>query len=172
MWSFAIDDAFNLLRYDRDLSRGFGLTFTAGQPWVEAYSDFTFVIVGAVCHLLGAEGILVVKAVGLSAGLCCIAVAVIQTVRLRSGVPAASLAAILVGISPTFAFWSISGLETASFALLIASGALLLTRASRRSDLIAAAVLFLAVLTRFGAPIDVAGMLVARVVSDLTSGGG
>jgi len=63
-YSFLTDDAFISFRYARNLSHGAGLVFNPGEPAVEGYSNFLWVLVLAGLDRLGLAPESVANALG------------------------------------------------------------------------------------------------------------
>jgi hypothetical protein len=114
------DDAFISFRYASNLVDGHGLVFNPGER-VEGYTNFLWVLVSAVFVALGAgEKILLwakVCGVALSVGTVCVTYRIQAARHPRSLVP--FLTAALLASSMSFAANTVSGLETALYALLL-----------------------------------------------------
>jgi arabinofuranosyltransferase len=121
----AQDDAFITLRYARNLASGAGLVYNEGER-VEGFSNFLYTVVLAGLIRVGADPLLMAKAIGLIAGC----LTIVLVFRLAAILPAARhapwIAALLLAGSPAFAAWSALGLETTMFSALVLT-ALLLT---------------------------------------------
>jgi hypothetical protein len=139
------DDSYISLRYARNLAEGHGLVWNVGERVpVEGYSNLLWVLMMALFLTLApAHAMLLSQVVGLIAGLGC----VLLTPRLARSWGAAPFgqgaAALFVGAAPSFAFWSVSGMETPAYALALLGGVLLLRerRAAYPAALVAAALL-------------------------------
>jgi hypothetical protein len=116
-----IDDAYISFRYARNLAHGHGLVFNDGQR-VEGYTNFAWVLLAAIAIRVGFSPALAMPLLGIAAGIGLMAVAFRearslaeneQMPRRMAGVPAAAL----VAASPSLAFYSSTGLETALYAL-------------------------------------------------------
>jgi len=115
------DDAFISFRYALNAASGEGLRFNLGSHIpVEGYSNFLWVMVAAVVEFLGAE---ITFWPNLLSFLCgsTLLYLVFHNLRYRLEINTTTscLATLFLGLSPPFALWSTSGLETAPFALLI-----------------------------------------------------
>lgn len=109
-WSgFLIDDTFNSLRYARNLAAGEGLVFNAGER-VEGYTNFLWVLLAAAATRLGADPMLALRFVSALAS---------ATILILIGRRHGPLALALLAAAPAFAFWSVTGMETALFAGLL-----------------------------------------------------
>lgn len=69
VWNFTVDDAFISFRYSEHLANGFGLLWNIGQPPVEGYTNFLWVVIIAVPFLLKLDPIISTKIIGLSSVL-------------------------------------------------------------------------------------------------------
>jgi hypothetical protein len=65
IWSFTIDDMYISLRYAKHWASGAGLLWNVNAPPVEGYSNFSFVVLGALTLLLKGNPIIVLKIAGL-----------------------------------------------------------------------------------------------------------
>lgn len=126
------DDSFISLRYARNLVEGHGLVWNPGESVpVEGYSNLLWVLMmAAFLKLAPDQAMLLTQIVGLASGLGCI----FLTARLARAWGAEplgqALAALMIGLAPTFAFWAVSGMETATFGVALL-GAMLLLRTRR-----------------------------------------
>ncbi|MCL9682481.1 protein LphB [Legionella maioricensis] len=64
IWPFTIDDMFISLRYARHWVAGEGLLWNLHSPPVEGYSNFSFVVLGALALILNSDPVLVLKSAG------------------------------------------------------------------------------------------------------------
>ncbi len=114
----ACDDAYISLAYAERWVDGRGLTLNDVRP-SEGYSNLLWVLIAAGGMLLGLDGLAVVKVVGLVCGIG-VALVGVRTVRAAGGRIARQLAAglFIAGATP-IAAWSVTGLETALYALEI-----------------------------------------------------
>jgi len=115
-WDYSMDDAFITFRYARNLGDGYGLAFNKLDPPVEGYSNFLWLLLLAVVHLVGLPIYLSAKLIG----VVCFALAGIAWFRhYASSSSAAWLAGPLMLAWPLTAFWGVSGLELGLHCLLI-----------------------------------------------------
>lgn len=122
-WPFTTDDAYISLRYARSLADGQGLRFNPGEPPLEGYSNFLFVLIGAAVLRLGGDPVLALKLAG-CAGLLATLVVLHVLARRVLGPAGAASAPLLFGTLVGGPLWGVSGLETTVYAALVA-GALL-----------------------------------------------
>jgi len=113
------DDAFISFRYAKNLADGQGLVFNPGER-VEAYSNFSWVLLQSAALKAGLDPETASKALGLLAGLAALVFSWLLARRLLPEAGAAAAAApLLVAASPLLTRHAVSGLETALFALLV-----------------------------------------------------
>lgn len=164
IWPFTIDDMYITLRYAQNWANGYGLVWNIGQPPVEGYSNFSFVVLARIALSLHIDPVVVLKAVGII-GLfsSCCAVYVLSRLWLSS----------CIALIPSFwllaykgqIIWSVSGLETTVYQALICFAVFFLFRgwgysfsdknqvdARPLSTLVAGLLLILAGMTRPEAP--------------------
>lgn len=141
-YAFVCDDAFITWRYSRNLALGNGPRYNLGDGLpVEGYSDFLWMLIGAMVEAVGLPPWQVIPWISAATGAALI-VGVYALLR-REGV--AELPAFAAGLSmstaPAFAVWSTSGLETMPQAfLMFAAFALLASGNDRRSAILAGCV--------------------------------
>jgi hypothetical protein len=116
---FLIDDAFIVYRVARNLAAGLGPVFNPGER-VEAFSCplFTFLL-APIARVAAGDDVLpwIARGVGVAAGLG--SLAVLATFELPGGRWATALALFFCAVSTSFTLWSVGGLETSLYALLI-----------------------------------------------------
>jgi hypothetical protein len=170
-WPVTVDDAFISLRHARILVEHGELSFNADER-VEGYSNFSEVLLAAALLDRGIEPLGVIKALCSVAALACVPLLYLLSRRLGATHAFALLGALLLALSTGLAFWSASGLETAFHTLLVTAGVLLFLRRRSRLDLLGAALLALAALTRVEAPVLVVAIAVARLLVERGEGRG
>lgn len=115
-FNFTQDDAFISFRYVKNFTQGSGLVFNAGER-VEGYTNFLWIIILSVFSELGLNIIVISKILGVASG--CISLFLLYEISglffpkkdwLFTLSPP-----LLLTASSAFAYWSISGLETAFF---------------------------------------------------------
>ena len=121
-----IDDAYISFRYARNLSRGLGLVYNAGER-VEGYTNFLWTLLLAAGMWLGANPETVAKVMGSAAACGCVVLVFLLSERLKPGANP-NLAGWLLASSMTFAAYSVLGLETVVFVFLLLLGVWLLDR--------------------------------------------
>lgn len=127
-WDFTTDDAYISLRYARNLAEGAGLVWNPTDGPLEGYSNFSFVLLGALAESLGIDAVVTLKVVGLS-GLfltlgCLYGISRMWLTPLGSLIAPMALVAYYGTI-----FWATSGLETGLFQALVALSCLCFIRA-------------------------------------------
>ena len=158
------EDAFISFRFGRHLAAGQGLVWNLGEPPVEGYTNFLWVLVAAGLDGLGLDVPLAARVLGVVAAFATLAlVAHAARVALGWGRGASLVPAALLAVSGSFAAWADAGLETSLFSLFVMAALFHAARfasESRAFDAVAlAGALLLAALTR------PEGVLVAAVVA-------
>lgn len=118
------DDAYISLVYSQSLADGDGLVFNPGER-VEGYTNFSWVLLLTVPHALGLDAVASARLLGIfaAAGLILVSWRMAASLSSRPGDPAHLAAPCLLAANGALAFWTLSGMETAAFALLVAAGA-------------------------------------------------
>ncbi|MBT3220400.1 MAG: hypothetical protein HN348_15040, partial [Proteobacteria bacterium] len=148
---FIGDDAYISFRYAAHMAEGHGLVWNVGDPPVEGYTNFLWVLMMAAGMKLGFLPELLSSAFGCASGS-----AILYLLAWFSGrdamwrTPSAWVAPLLLASSRSFSAWCTGGLETQFFALLLFSGLITLVweREQERLPLGSALLLGLAALTR------------------------
>lgn len=119
LYDYVVDDAFISFRYAENLVRGNGLVFNPGER-VEGYTNFLWVLLIALGMRLGGDPVILSQGLGLLAAEALLIVVFLWP-RDRRGFEGnlRLLAPALLCLSPPFALWSLGGLETCLFALLV-----------------------------------------------------
>lgn len=129
------EDAYITFRFSQNLASSEGLVWNAGEPPVEGYTNFLWVIVGAVVIRLGLDIALVSQVLGFLAAVG--TVVIVYDWARRHLVMPPLLAAIplsfLVASGP-FAAWAGSGMETTIFGFLITLGCYMFVNYWREAD--------------------------------------
>jgi putative effector of murein hydrolase LrgA (UPF0299 family) len=118
-WDFNTDDAFITLRYARNLVSGKGIVWNIGEnPPAEGYSNFLFVILGALSMKMGCDPIHTFKILGsISLGISCGILYALA--RLWVSPVGATIPAILLTADIGTIWWTVSGLETSIYQVLV-----------------------------------------------------
>lgn len=123
VWNFTVDDAFISFRYSAHLSSGYGLAWNIGQPLVEGYTNFLWVILIALSFILKLNPVLSVKLMGLASVFSIIIIFWLITNDLfkekKNKLIALTVSILFLLINPYTAIHTISGLETMLFAFLL-----------------------------------------------------
>ncbi len=116
---FMPDDSFISFRYAEHLADGHGLVFNVGENPVEAYSNLLWILACSALHRAGLDLPAVTPFVGIVLGLACLYV-LWTLCRRRAPLWTQQLLPLiaLASFGP-FALYSVSGMETALFALLL-----------------------------------------------------
>lgn len=150
-FNFVVDDAFIAYRYAENLAAGNGLVFNVGER-VEGYSNFLYIVIVAfIIKFFSLHGLSLFVAAKIFGILCSIItfLVVLQCAKLSEHKEYSWLPAALLITSPFFALWSVGGLETAFYGLLLMSAVYFyLKERSTQSFYISAIFFALAALTR------------------------
>ncbi|WP_145198213.1 hypothetical protein [Planctomycetes bacterium Poly30] len=117
-WPYTVDDAFISLRYAQNLVEHGELVWNLGER-VEGISNPLWTLWGALGLVVHAPVVLWLKGSGLLAGLALVPLTYWLGRRVGLGRAAGLGAAAIVATNASLALWSVAGLETASFALLL-----------------------------------------------------
>jgi hypothetical protein len=118
IWPFTIDDMYISLRYAKHWAAGQGLLWNIGEPPVEGYSNFSFVVLARIALFLGFDPVVVLKGAG-SLGLFCTCVAVYAIARMWLLTRIALIPCFWLLAYKGQILWSVSGLETTVYQALI-----------------------------------------------------
>ncbi|MCG8406017.1 MAG: hypothetical protein MI923_12545 [Phycisphaerales bacterium] len=113
-----VDDAFISYRYARNLVDGYGLAFNPGEH-VEGYSNFLWVLLTAAGLLWQLEPVSWTRALGVTALMGSVLVAVYLARRLTNSNRAALAVAVILSASTALCGSAMAGLETGLYTLLI-----------------------------------------------------
>lgn len=114
---FIIDDTYISLVYVKNLLQGNGLTFNG--TYVAGYSNILWVIGVAILGMLGLDLTLAAKGLGVVCAILVFVILVKLSRRLLKDRVSGLLASALLAASSSFVVWSVSGLESLGFTLLI-----------------------------------------------------
>jgi arabinofuranosyltransferase len=142
----SIDDAYITLRYSKNLLLGNGPIFNIGER-VEGYSNFSWMVLLAAFGWIGAPMEMAMKVLSLAAGLgVLVLVWKFSVNNFKSGLAITS-AVVLLATSSFFAVWSVDGLETMFYTLLLTALVYCLTT-DNASPLLIGVIAALTALTR------------------------
>ena len=156
-----LDDAMVSMRYARHLTGGYGLVWNIGEPPVEGFTNFGWMLLMALLHLFALAPAKISLGVMLaSAAILLTNVWVVYRICAELG-PGSKFAPLLAaGVTAFYfplVFWSLRGMEVGLLTLLIDLGILLAVRIARgprgRLVLLISLVAVLAVLVRLDAAI-------------------
>ena len=123
IWNFTVDDAFISFRYSEHLASGFGLLWNIGQPPVEGYTNFLWVLIIAFTLLLKLNPIISTKVIGLLSVFGIIVLFWFITNDIfrnkKNKYIAFTVSTIFLLINPYTAIHAVSGLETMFYAFLL-----------------------------------------------------
>ena len=122
-FSFTQDDAFISFRYAANYLDGYGLVYNIGER-VEGYTNFLWTVWLILGKLWGINFIFLSRFLGFIFGAGTIILVysltrlVFEKIDWQGAVFAAGLTALITGTTLSFAYWSVSGLETSAFAFM------------------------------------------------------
>lgn len=121
IWPFTIDDMYISLRYARHWASGDGLLWNLQDPPVEGYSNFSFVVLGALSLILKSNPVITLKAAGII-GLLFTCVFIYLITRFWFDKRQSLLPCVWLLLYKGQIIWTVSGLETAVYQALICGG--------------------------------------------------
>jgi tetratricopeptide (TPR) repeat protein len=126
VYTFLTDDAYISFRYARNLADGHGLVFNPGFEAVEGYTNFLWVLLLALAHVLGAPlpTASIVLSLSATVGLWAAVVALAWRTTPPERAAWVVLPPLLLALTRSVAVWSTSGLETRLFELFVVAGVL------------------------------------------------
>jgi hypothetical protein len=151
VWLWNVDDAAIGFAYARNLADGEGLVAQPGGERVEGYSDPLWVLLLSLWEVVGIDGFVSSKIMGLLFGVATVSLvwAIARWSRPDRDEVVPLLAACALAANAQFAIWNTSGLENSLFNLLLAAGVWRTLVETRTRGLPWSALLFLGVsLTR------------------------
>ncbi len=154
---FIQDDSFITYRYVKNFTDGNGLVFNIGEK-VEGYTCFLWVMLLAGVKQLGFNYISASQTLGIISSLLTLLFTFLISVRIFPkdrgtlyNFAFSIIAVIMLASNGSFAYWTVSGMETGLFGMLVTLGIFLYLKELRQPDLQipwSSAVLLLASLTR------------------------
>jgi len=123
-FNFTQDDAYITFRYAANYAAGHGLVYNVGEH-IEGYTNFLWTILMVLGRLSGADLVFFSKLLGTLCGLGTIVLYYFLGRHLTADLPAPwrsfipGLACLFLGLTLSFAYWTVSGLETAAFTFMI-----------------------------------------------------
>lgn len=118
IWPFTVDDMYISLRYARNWAAGDGLLWNIGSPPVEGYSNFSFVVLGALSLLLKSNPIFILKTAGF-AGLLCTCYFLYLLSRFWFAKRESLIPCIILLLYKGQIIWAVSGFETTVYQAFI-----------------------------------------------------
>jgi len=123
VWNFTVDDAFISFVYGKHLASGFGLVWNIGQPPVEGYTNFLWVLIIAFLFFLKLDPIISTKVIGLLSVFGIIVLFWFITNDIfrnkKNKYIAFTVSTIFLLINPYTAIHAVSGLETMFYTFLL-----------------------------------------------------
>jgi hypothetical protein len=118
-FNFTQDDSFITFRYAANFIDGHGLVFNIGER-VEGYTNFLWTIFIILARLAGYELVSFSRVFGVIFGGLGIAAAYMLALHVfMKDTFRAGAVALVLGAIPSYAYWSVSGLETPAFGLAV-----------------------------------------------------
>ncbi|MBU8934056.1 MAG: hypothetical protein KOO62_08605 [candidate division Zixibacteria bacterium] len=150
--AWCCDDAFISFRYAQNLNDGHGLVYNVGER-VEGYTNFLWTVIVAGGLLIGLDPVRLTQWLGIAAfvgiALLCFRLSHRFTGERNHAALAVPLSALAVLLHEDMQIWATSGLETMFTAFLVTTGFVLLVRAEKPNDFLAAGMVnVLAAMTR------------------------
>ncbi|KTD45315.1 LphB [Legionella quinlivanii] len=118
IWPFTIDDMYISLRYARHLAEGKGLLWNLREAPVEGYSNYSFVLLGALAIHWGLDPVVILKTAGVIGLLLTIA-GLYLLARLVLPKTLALLPSVILLLYKGEIIWAASGLETACYQAML-----------------------------------------------------
>ncbi|MCG8347458.1 MAG: hypothetical protein MI924_06715 [Chloroflexales bacterium] len=116
-WPFYIDDSYISLVYVKNWIEGRGLTYNG--KFVEGYSHFLWVILLGIIGRFGIDLVLASRLLGMACALLTLPVFAALGNQICGRSSAGWLAGVLLAVSGPFLAWSVGGLETTLYILLL-----------------------------------------------------
>ncbi len=132
MWrvrSFTIDDAYISYRYARNLARGLGLVYNAGER-IEGYTNFLWTVLLAGAIRVGLDPDVTAKILGALSAFGALGFTYLLAERLKPFEVLPCVATWLLASSIVFSGYAVFGLETSFFVFLLLAGTWLFFRES------------------------------------------
>ena len=132
VWPFTLDDTYITLRYARHWAAGYGILWNLGEPPVEGYSNFSFLVLARLAFIFGFNPIIVFKIVGIIS-LFVLLMMLFCLSRFWVAARFAWIPSVWLSAYCGQIIWSVSGLETTFYQMLMVTTVYLLLRGIRSS---------------------------------------
>jgi len=118
-WNFIIDDAFITFRYAKNLCSHQQMVFNVGEIPVEGYSNFLWVLLMTISFPLNIDPIVFSKISGMI--FCHLSIIILYKLAflLNKSEKFSNYVIVFYVLTPNVALWSVGGLETSLFSLLL-----------------------------------------------------
>jgi arabinofuranosyltransferase len=120
-----LDDSFITYRYAKHLAQGHGILWNVGEPPVEGYTSFLWVLLNSIPLRLGGSPLQASKVIATASAFAIMLLALLYPGPIRSRMWRTVLAA-LVATCPLVAFYAHSGMETVFFTAVLFAAVLVL----------------------------------------------
>ncbi|KTC85594.1 MULTISPECIES: hypothetical protein [Legionella] len=127
IWPFTLDDSYISLRYAKNWTVGHGLVWNIGEPPVEGYSNFSFVVLASLAIHLGFDPLIMLKAMG-ALGLILSTIAVYYLTRFWFSICLSFIPCFWLLLYRGEIIWSVTGLETTIYQALVSFSLVFLLR--------------------------------------------
>ena len=139
-FNFIQDDSFITFRYVKNFTDGLGLVFNAGE-YVEGYTCFLWVMLLSLVRKLGINFIAWSQTLGIIASLLTLLYTYLISARMFPkdkdsfyNLSFSLIAVILLASNGSFAYWTVSGMETGLFGFLITLGVYLYLKENQKAS--------------------------------------
>lgn len=124
----ALDDPFITYRYAANFIAGHGLVWNAGEPPVEGYTTFLWVMLNAAGLAMGVHPLWFSKMMGLASVLGLVLLPLLPVNPMSRSLLGRVLVSLLLSMSPLIPFYGMSGMEHVLFTLVSFTACLLYLR--------------------------------------------
>ena len=176
--NFIQDDSYISLQYANNLLEGKGLVFNSGHK-VEGFTSFIWILILTIPYLIKISPELFIQSVSIIFGELCLLMTYLISEEIipdflsnnKHGSIWSFLPVGMLGVSGTFYYWSVSGMETTFFTFLCLTGLLYYLKRREKFNYIYFSITFLtlAFLTRQEAILIVVILLLQFFITDLRS---
>lgn len=117
---FLIDDSFIYLRYARNISHGYGFVWNPGEQPSEGFTSILYLLILVASEKIGLPTIIIMPTLTMICSLLILMMSwLLGELLISNHEMEKSLAVILIGLSPIFMFWNVSGMDISFFSALL-----------------------------------------------------
>lgn len=113
------EDAFISFRYAENLIHGHGLVWNIGDPPVEGYTNFLWVMLSTLAMILGLPAPISMQVIGVLSGIAIILLTYLSARNILHLADYSLIPCLFLAVSGPFATWAASGMETVFFAMWV-----------------------------------------------------